>query len=341
MGLGKAVCSAAASAAFACAIVSSASAGTLDTVRQRGHLVCGVNPGLPGFAAPDAAGKWAGFDVDFCRAVSAAVFGNADNVEYMPLNTEERFAALRDGKIDLLARNSTWTMSREVEYGLTFAGVTYYDGQGFMVPRTAGVQSALELDGSKVCVQTGTTTETNLADFFTANNMAYTVVATATPAETVSAYADGRCTVATSDVSQLYALRQQLPQPAEQLILPDVISKEPLGPAVVQSDAAWATLVKWVHFALLDAEELGVTSDTLGDAIASKKSAVRILVGVDGDLGSKLGVKDTWVQDVIRTVGNYGEIFERNLGTAAGLGIPRGLNQLWDRGGIQYAPPVE
>jgi general L-amino acid transport system substrate-binding protein len=341
MGLGKAVCIAAASAAFACAIVSSASAGTLDTVRQRGHLVCGVNPGLPGFAAPDAAGKWAGFDVDFCRAVSAAVFGNADNVEYMPLNTEERFAALRDGKIDLLARNSTWTMSREVEYGLTFAGVTYYDGQGFMVPRTAGVQSALELDGSKVCVQTGTTTETNLADFFTANNMAYTVVATATPAETVSAYADGRCTVATSDVSQLYALRQQLPQPAEQIILPDVISKEPLGPAVGQSDAAWATLVKWVHFALLDAEELGVASDTLDDAIASKKSAVRILVGVDGDLGSKLGVKNTWVQDVIRTVGNYGEIFERNLGTAAGLGIPRGLNQLWDRGGIQYAPPVE
>jgi general L-amino acid transport system substrate-binding protein len=341
MRLGKAVGIVAASAVLACVVVSSAGAGTLDTVRQRGHLICGVNPGLPGFAAPDATGKWSGFDVDFCKAVSAAVFGNADNVAYVPLNTEERFAALRDGKIDLLARNSTWTMSRELEYGLTFAGVTYYDGQGFMVPRAANVQSALELDGSKVCVQTGTTTETNLADFFAANNMRYTAVATATPAETVSTYADGRCAVATSDVSQLYALRQQLPQPGDQLILPDVISKEPLGPAVAQSDAGWATLVKWVHFALLDAEELGVASDTLDDAVASKKSAVRILIGLDGNLGSKLGVKDTWVQDVIRTVGNYGEIFERNLGTAAGLGIPRGLNQLWDRGGIQYAPPVE
>lgn len=329
-------------AASALAVMASAaSAGTLDDVKSRGHLICGVNPGLPGFAASDGAGKWAGFDVDFCKAVAAAIFGSGDKVEYVPLSATDRFDALKSGKIDVLARNSTWNLSREADYGLTFVGVSYYDGQGFMLPASANVSSALELDKSKVCVQAGTTTETNLADFFSANNMTYTVVGTASPAESLAAYNEKRCTVITSDVSQLYAERQQLKEPGDHIILPDVISKEPLGPVVRQDDAHWALLVKWVLFAMLDAEELGVASDTIDDALASQKAPVRNLVGTAGGLGSKLGVSDQWVVNIVRAVGNYGQSYERNLGSASPLGIPRGLNQLWTRGGIQYAPPVQ
>jgi general L-amino acid transport system substrate-binding protein len=328
-------------ALWAVASAAAAGEGTLDVVKARGHLICGVNPGLLGFAAPDQAGKWAGFDVDFCRAVAAAIFGDADRTEYVPLSADERFNALKAGKIDVLARNSTWTMSRETELGLTFVGVTYYDGQGFMVPRSANVASALDLGGSKVCVQSGTTTEANLADYFAANNMTYTKVTTATPEETLAAYADGRCNVVTSDVSQLYAQRAKLAAPGDQLILPEVISKEPLGPVVRQDDPKWATLVKWVHFALIDAEELGIASDRIDQALQSQKPAVRRLVGLDGKFGEELGLTNQWAVNMVRLVGNYGEIFERNLGSGSALGIARGINQLWNLGGIQYAPPVE
>ena len=317
-----------------------ASAATLDTVRERGSVICGVNQGLLGFATADASGEWTGFDVDFCRAVAAAVLGDAGKVDFVPLSASERFDALKGGKVDLLARNSTWTMGRETELGLTFVGVTYYDGQGFMLPRARGVLSSLELGGCTVCVQAGTTSAANLADYFTANNMAYTAVVTQTSAESLAAYRDGRCGVMTSDMSQLYALRLELPDAAEHLVLADAISKEPLGPAVRQDDPAWATLVKWVHFALLDAEELGVGSDTIEAALASKKPDVRRLVGLEGDFGARMGVADDWTVKMLRAVGNYGEIYDRNLGADSKLGIPRGMNQLWNLGGIQYAPPI-
>jgi general L-amino acid transport system substrate-binding protein len=316
-------------------------AGTLDDVKQRGHLNCGVNQGLLGFGIADASGKWSGFDVDFCRAVAAAVLGDPGKVEYMPVSAAERFDVLKAGKIDLLARNSTWTMSRETQYGLTFVGTSYYDGQGFLVRRSANHESALELGGNKICVQSGTTTEGNLADYFAANRMDYTAVPAASPDEAIAAYGAKKCDVMTSDVSQLYALREKLPDADEHIILPEVISKEPLGPVVRQDDPKWATVVKWVHFALLDAEELGVASDTLDEALTSQKPPVRRLVGVDGTFGTDLGLDNQWVVRIIRAVGNYGEIFERNLGTQSPLGIPRGLNQLWNLGGIQYAPSIQ
>jgi len=321
-------------------LAAAAEAATLDTVKERGKLVCGVNQGLLGFAAPDAGGKWSGFDVDFCRAVAAAIFGDADKVNYLPLSAAERFDALVGGKIDLLSRNSTWTMSREADLGLTFVGVTYYDGQGFMVPRAKGVVGALELGGSKVCVQAGTTTEANLADFFNSNSMTYEAVVTGSAAESLAAYQDGRCGVISSDMSQLYAERLRLPDRDEHLILPDAISKEPLGPVVRQDDPKWVTLVKWVHFALLDAEELGVGLDTIDDARASTKPDVKRLLGGEGSFGEDLGLAKDWAAGMLKSVGNYGDIYERNLGSGSPLGIPRGLNQLWSLGGIQYAPPI-
>lgn len=322
------------------ALAAPAVAATLDTVKERDRLLCGVNTGLSGFSAPDADGKWSGFDVDFCKAVAAAVLGDADKVEYVPLTTADRFEALKVGKIDLLSRNSTWTMGRETGLGLIFVGVTYYDGQGFLVPRSADVVSSLELDGSKVCVQSGTTSAANLADYFTANNMSYEEVVTATPSESVAAYDAGRCNVLTSDMSQLYAERLNLAEPDEHIILPDAISKEPLGPAVRTDDPQWATLVKWVYFALLNAEELGVASDTVDAALNSEKPEVRRLVGVEGKFGEEMGIANDWVVRMVRAVGNYGEIYERTLGFDSALGIPRGMNQLWSRGGIQYAPPI-
>jgi general L-amino acid transport system substrate-binding protein len=330
-------------AVLAALVVPSAAsaAGSLETIKSRGHLVCGVNQGLLGFGIADSSGKWAGFDVDFCRAVAAAVLGDASKVEYVPLSADDRFDALKAGRVDLLARNSTWTMSREVELGLTFVGTTYYDGQGFMVPRSANVDSALELTGSKVCVQSGTTTAANLADFFAANHMDYTAVVTSNSDESIAAYSDKRCNALTSDSSQLYAIRAKLANPDDHIILPELISKEPLGPVVRQDDPKWATLVKWVHFALLDAEELGVGSKTIDDALSSEKPAVRRLVGLDGKLGEELGMDNQWVVRMVRAVGNYGEIYDRNLGSDAALGIPRGINQLWSRGGIQYAPSLQ
>lgn len=320
--------------------VLGASAGTLDTVKARGTLVCGVNEGLPGFSYIDQRGQWSGFDVDFCRALSAAVFADPGRVKLVPLSAEGRFQALKDGKIDVLSRNSTWTMGRETDYGLAFAGVTYYDGQGFMAPKAMRVSSALELDGARVCVLAGTTSIDNLSDFFAANHMTPQIVALGSIDEMLTTYDSGACAVATSDLSQLYALRQRLTDPRAHVILPDVISKEPLGPVVRRDDPNWVEIVRWVHFAMLDGEELGVGQRTLGAALKSQKPEVMRLVGATGEFGEQLGLTNAWAANVIRAVGNYGESFERNLGVKSPLAIPRGLNQLWNAGGIQYAPPI-
>jgi general L-amino acid transport system substrate-binding protein len=317
-----------------------ASSSTLDKVKARGSLICGVNEGLPGFSFVDNRGIWTGFDVDFCRAIAAAIFGDPGKVKLLPLSADARFQALRDGKIDVLSRNSTWTMGREAEYGLTFVGVTYYDGQGFMVPRAMRINSALELDGAKVCVQSGTTTIDNLADFFTSNGMTLQEVVSTSSDQSVSDYDAGRCSVLTSDLSQLYALRLRLSNPGNHVILPDVISKEPLGPVVRDDDLQWISVVKWIYFAMLDAEELGVGSKTIDQALKSRKPEVMRLVGTSGDFGERIGLSNAWAASIIRYVGNYGEVFERNLGSKTRLAIPRGLNELWNAGGIQYAPPI-
>jgi len=322
------------------ALASPSFADMLKDVRGRGYLLCGVNQGLPGFAAMDQRGIWGGFDVDFCRAVAAAVFGDATKVRLVPLSADARFQALQARKIDVLARNSTWTMARETQYGLTFVGVTYYDGQGFLVPRAMRVSSALELDGAKICVQRGTTTIDNLADYFAANRMNFTAVVSMSADESVKNYDAGLCSVMTSDLSQLYALRLKLSKPRDHVVLPDVISKEPLGPVVRNDDRQWIDVVRWVHFAMLNAEELGVSSRTIAQAMGSQKPEVMRLVGNSGDFGQQIGLTDAWAANVIRLVGNYGEVFERNLGAKTALGIPRGLNQLWTSGGIQYAPPI-
>jgi general L-amino acid transport system substrate-binding protein len=313
---------------------------TLKAVKDRGTLNCGVNEGLIGFATKDDKGKWSGFDVDFCRAMSAAIFGDPDKVAYTPLSTEQRFDALKSGKIDILSRNSTWTMSREVGPGLLFAGVTYYDGQGFLLKRAAEVSSALDIAKAKICALTGTTSFDNVSQYLKSQNVEHELVPVAHPAEMVKAYASGACSVMTSDVSQLHALRLQLANPADQMILPDVISKEPLGPVVRQDDVQWFEIAKWVNFAMIDAEELGVSTRTIDAALASKKPDVMRLVGTEGTYGEQLGLARDWAAKVVRTVGNYGDVFERNVGARSPLGIPRGLNQLWSHGGILYAPPI-
>ncbi len=319
---------------------SAGSSPTLTAIKARGELACGVNEGLPGFSYLDERGIWSGFDVDFCRAIAAAIFGDPKKVKLAPLTADARFQALRDGKIDVLSRNSTWTMGRETEYGLTFVGVTYYDGQGFMVPRALRINSALELDGAKVCVQSGTTTIDNLADFFTSNGMTLQEVISSSADEAIKNYDAGLCSVLTSDLSQLYALRLRLAKPRDQAILPDVISKEPLGPVVRDNDLQWISVVKWVYFAMINAEELGVSSRTIDQALRSQKPEVKRLVGTSGDFGERIGLTNAWAANIIRYVGNYGEVFERNLGAKTPLAIPRGLNQLWNEGGIQYAPPI-
>src|SRR5579885_951158 len=313
---------------------------TLKRTVRRDAVYCGVNTGLPGFSAQDAQGNWAGFDVDFCRAVAAAIFDDPKKVKFVPLDAKERFQELADRKVDVLARNSTWTMSRETQYALHFAGVSYYDGQGFMVPRARNKTSALELDGSTVCVQSQTTTVVNLPDYFRANHMTYTEKRFRTVEDTVGAYAAGQCDTLTADVSQLYALRLKLPKPADHVILADVISKEPLGPVVRQRDDQWLLIVKWTLFAMIDAEELGITSKNIDDALKSKKPEVMRFVGNDGDYGADIGLPKDWALRIIRRVGNYGEVYERNVGTGSPLGIPRGLNQIWNAGGILYAPPI-
>ena len=313
---------------------------TLKTVQDRGSLICGVNQGLAGFAIKDDKGQWSGFDVDFCRALAAAIFNDPSKVQFVPLSAEQRFDALKNKQIDVLARNSTWTMGREGDYGVVFTGTTYYDGQAFLVPKSRNVQSALELDGSKVCVQPGTTTEPNFTDFFETNHMKYETVHEGSVAEMIAAYVAGQCNVMTTDESALFAIRQQLAKPGDNTILPDVISKEPLGPVVRQDDMQWFNIVKWVNFAMINAEELGVGSKTIDEALKSEKPAVKRLVGTEGDFGKPLGLSNAWAANAIRAVGNYGEVFDRNVGVNTKLAIPRGLNELWDNGGVQYAPPI-
>ncbi|MGZ9071523.1 MAG: amino acid ABC transporter substrate-binding protein [Rhodoplanes sp.] len=322
-------------------VAGAAQAQTLKTAKERSALVCGVSEGLPGFSAKDAKGEWSGFDVDFCRALAAAIFNDPGKVRFVPLNAEQRFSALQSGAIDMLSRNSTWTMAREAELKLIFPAVTYYDGQGFLVRRSMPVQSSLELDGAKVCVQEGTTNAQNVADYFRSNSLKYDLVATTSAADAVKAYDANLCTVFTGDVSQLFAERLTPAQPDQHVILPDVISKEPLGPAVRQGDEQWALIVKWTHFAMLNAEELGVGATTIEQALQSQKPAIKRLVGTEGNLGEEIGLSADWVVRILRSVGNYGEVFERNVGAKSKLAIPRGLNHLWTSGGIQYAPPLQ
>jgi general L-amino acid transport system substrate-binding protein len=327
-------------AALLALFATTASASTLDAVKQRGSLACGVSQGLPGFSDHDAAGKWSGFDVDFCRAVAAAIFDDPNKVTYVPLNAAERFEALHAGKIDLLSRNSSWTFDREASLGLLFAAITYHDGQGFMVLRKPEITSALELDKASICVQKGTTSELNLADYFRANSMTYTLRAYDTIAEVIKALEGGECDVFSTDQSGLYAERGNLSQPNAAVILPDIISKEPLGPVVRADDVAWFNIVKWVAFALIDAEELGIKSSNIDEALASTKPDARRFTGAEGGFGAKLGLDNAWAIHAVKDVGNYSEIFERNIGTGSKLAIPRGMNQLWSAGGILYAPPL-
>jgi general L-amino acid transport system substrate-binding protein len=320
--------------------VTAASAGTLDQVKARGYLQCGSNPGLAGFGLPDDRGNWTGFDVDFCRAVAAAIFNDATKVKFIPLTAKDRFTALQSGEIDVLVHNTTWTQSREVGQGLLFTGVTYYDGQGFLVNKKLNLASALELSGASVCVQQGTTTELNLADFFRGHDMKYEPVDFATSDEALKAYDTGRCDAYTTDASALFAQRLKLGNPDQHVVLPEIISKEPFSPAVRQGDDQWFNLVKWVNFAMIDAEEDGVNSRNVDEKLRSEDPGIRRLLGLEGNFGEGMGLTRDWAFRVIKLVGNYAEVFERNLGDGSKLSIKRGLNALWSKGGIQYAPPI-
>lgn len=325
---------------LAFALIAPATAQTLIAAKERGKLLCGAYENLPGFSTKNANGRWEGFDVDFCRAVAAAIFGDAEKVDFIGVNVEDRFPAVQSGKIDILSGGSTWTMAREGEFKLIFPATTYYDGQGFMVRRSTGLQSALELKGAKVCVHEGTTSERNAANFFRSNSMKVELVIADDTAKLLKAYESGFCTALTDDKSLLYSARLRLTKPNEHVILPDVISKEPRGPAVRQGDDQWALIVEWVHFAMLNAEELGVSSKNIDQALRSDHPAIRRLVGIEDNLGEKIGLSNDWVVRILRAVGNYGETFDRNIGTRSKLGIARGINNLWSQGGIQYGPPL-
>lgn len=315
-------------------------AQTLQSIKDRGAVACGVSQGVLGFSVQSDKGVWTGFDVDFCRAIAAAIFNDATRVRFVPLSADDRFRSLQSKEIDLLSRNSTWTMSRETELALLFAGVTFYDGQGLMVRRARNVSTALDLAGSKVCVQAGTTTELSLRDYFQVNGMNYDVVSTPTAQEALKAYESGRCDVLTADASALHGERLKTAAPNDHDILPEIISKEPLGPVVRQDDFQWFNIVKWIHFAMLGAEELGISSQSIDEALKSAKPDVKRLVGNEGNLGEQIGLSKDWVVRVVRLVGAYSEVYDRNVGAKSKLAIPRGINQLWTNGGIQYAPPI-
>lgn len=315
-------------------------ADTLDDTKKKGYLSCGLNTGLPGFAAPDTDGVWKGMDVDFCKAVAAAVLGDASKVKYAHLNAKERFTALQSGEIDVLSRNTTWTATRDTSLGLNFVAVNYYDGQGFMVKKDLGVKSAKELDGAAFCIQAGTTTELNLTDYFKANNMAYTPITYDTTAQTIEGFKAGRCDVITSDASQLYALRTKLKDPNSAIVLPEIISKEPLGPVVRQGDDKWFNIAKWTHIAMLNAEELGITSKNVDEMLKSNNPNVKRLLGTSSNIGEQMGLDAKWAYNIIKQVGNYGEVFNRNVGKDSPLKIDRGLNKLWKDGGLQYGAPI-
>ncbi len=327
-------------AALSVAIAATANAGeTLDSVKKKGFIQCGVNTGLPGFSNPDDSGKWTGLDVDYCRALAAAVLGDAEKVKFTPLTAKVRFTALQSGEIDILSRNTTWTMSRDTSFG-EFIGVNYYDGQGFMVRKSLGVKSSIELDGAAVCTNTGTTTELNIADYFRANNMNYTVVAFEKGDEVVSAYDSGRCDVFTTDRSGLAAERTKLSKPDEHMVLPEIISKEPLGPMVRHGDFQWGDIARWTRNCLVNAEEFGITSANVAEKAKSNDPNLKRILGTEGSLGADLGLAPDFCATAIAKVGNYAEIYNRNVGPDTPLKLERGVNALWTDGGILYAAPM-
>jgi general L-amino acid transport system substrate-binding protein len=325
---------------LAVGLVIGANAGTLEDVKKRGTLHCGVSTGLAGFSQKDEQGKWSGIDVDACRAVAAAVLGDANKVSYKPLTAKERFTALQSGEIDMLSRNTTWTYTRDTSLGLHFVGTTYYDGQGFMVKKGLDVNSAKKLDGATVCIQAGTTTELNLADYFRANNMEYQAITFDTSDQTRAGFESGRCDVLTSDQSQLYALRIGLEKPDDAIVLPEVISKEPLGPVVRQGDDEWFNIVRWSIFALIESEFLDIDSSSAQKMREDGNPSQKRLLGTEGDAGEKLGLSNNWAYNIVTQVGNYGEVFKRNVGSKSPLKISRGLNDQWNNGGILYSPPI-
>ena len=311
---------------------------TLDAVQKKGFVQCGVSTGLAGFSQPDSQGVWKGLDVDTCRAIAAAVFGDASKARYTPTTAVQRFPALQSGEVDVLTRNTTWTVLRDTTLGFNFAGVNFYDGQGFMVPKKLNVKSAKQLNGATVCVQPGTTTELNLSDYFRANRMTFKPVVIEKLEEVTAAYFAGRCDVFTTDVSGLVSVRgSRAPNPADHVILPEVISKEPLGPVVRHGDDRWFDIVKWALNAMIEAEEMGLTQKNIDQQLSSKDPAVQRFIGATGDLGKGLGLDNKWAYNIVKQIGNYGESFERNLRP---LGFERGINELWSKGGIMYAPPI-
>ncbi|MEE9547596.1 MAG: amino acid ABC transporter substrate-binding protein [Hyphomicrobium sp.] len=334
------ILTAAALGLIAVAIASQAQSSTLDAVKKRGDLRCGVNIGLAGFSAPDDKGEWTGLDVDFCRAVASAIFKDPTKVKFVPLSAKERFTALQSGEIDLLSRNTTWTMSRGTQQGLAFVGVTYYDGQGFLVKKSLDLKSVAQLAGASICMQTGTTNELNVADYFRTRSLTYNPVVFEKNEEAVSAFNLGRCDAYTTDASGLYAQRIKLADPSAYVVLSEIISKEPLGPAVRQGDDQWANLVQWTLFAWLNAEGLGVTQENVDEKINSGNPEIRRLLGTEGEYGLGIGLDNDWAYQIVKNVGNYGQSFERNVGKGSRLDIARDQNKLWKDGGLHYAPPI-
>ncbi|MBI3436237.1 MAG: amino acid ABC transporter substrate-binding protein [Proteobacteria bacterium] len=321
-------------------ITSASIAQTLNTVKTRGSLSCGANGQLPGFGLPDAQGNWKGFDVDYCRALAAAVFDDPNKVKFVALTAKDRFTALQSGDVDVLVRNTTWTSSRDTQLGLNATGVNYFDGQGFMVRKALKVNSALELNDAAICVQQGTTTELNLGDYFRANRMRFKTVTFASVDEALAAYDSGRCDAYTTDASGLYGVRLKLAKPDDHIVLPEIISKEPLSPFVRHGDDQWFDIVKWAHFALVNAEELAISKANVDEQIKSINPEIKRLLGAEGNFGEQLGLTKDWVYRMVKHLGNYGEIFERNIGQGSPLKITRGLNSLWTKGGLQYGMPL-
>ena len=328
------------SIAGAALMATVATAGTLEKVKEAGMLTCGVSTGIAGFSATDSSGKWNGLDVDTCKAVASAVLGDPSKVKYVPLTAKERFTALQSGEIDFLSRATTWTATRDTSLGLNFAGVNYYDGQGFLVSKAIGVNSAKELDGATICIQAGTTTELNVTDYFKASKMSYKPITYDTSGQTIEGFKSGRCDVVSSDASQLYGLVLKMKDPSSVKVLPEIISKEPLGPVVRQGDDKWFNIVKWSHIAMLNAEELGINSSNVDKMGNSNNPNVKRLLGTSGKAGANLGLDAKWAYNIIKNVGNYGEAFERNVGTGSPLKIDRGVNKLWNQGGLQYGAPI-
>jgi general L-amino acid transport system substrate-binding protein len=313
---------------------------TLERIKQRGHLICGASHGVAGFSLPDAQGQWRGFDVDICRALAAAIFNDQEKAKYISLASKDRLTALQSGEIDVLSRTTTWTLGRDAGFGLNFTAINYFDGQGFLVRKSTGVKDVKALNGASVCVAQGTTTELNLADYFRTHGMKYEVIAFAGLDETIQAYEAGRCDAYTTDLSQLAANRMKLKVPADHDLLPEMISKEPLGPWVRQGDDAWFDIVRWTVYALMNAEEYGITQANVDEMVKSANPEIKRLLGSEGKFGEGLGLTNDWVVRIVKAVGNYGESFDRHLGAKSPLNLPRGMNRLWTQGGLQYAPPV-